>query len=380
MKLKEILENKIKINEELNEITMTDTLSRDDYLELKKYLEIIGGNYATSGKKFIFNTNPKPLVESFIATEIMPLKNPTAFFPTPIKIVEEMVRISDFDCLPSDEEYQNKYRILEPSGGVGGIADVIKKYAPFSKLDVIEILDVNQEVLRQKGYNPICMDFMDYNSDFSINYDYILMNPPYQGRTYIKHIKHAYNMLNERGILVAVIPTSFISNGDKLSKWLFNKIAELGEIYHNEENSFIEQGTKVDTCIIYINKEVQSWRLQEYQGCKNYWTWQVWLSLYTSGDFYNSLEKLKEDKHTKDKLKAMILRELDAYRSNYCYFSYRYIDDYVEKIYEYYCYIKEELKNYYKEEVIETITEKKVSVAPIYEQAQIEAFKKGLLF
>lgn len=119
MKLKEILQEKIKINQEHNEVYMLNELSREDYLELKHYLELIGGKYTPSGKKFVFNTNPKPFIDTYLLTEKMPIKNPTAFFPTPKELVLEMFRISDFDCLPLDEEYQSKYRVLEPSAGVG---------------------------------------------------------------------------------------------------------------------------------------------------------------------------------------------------------------------------------------------------------------------
>lgn len=95
-----------------------------------------------------------------------------------------MLKISDFDCLIQDEYYQSKYKVLEPSGGVGGISDLIKEAAPYVQLDVIEILDTNQEVLKQKGYSPICMDFMDYNINYSTQYDYIFMNPLIR----VKHI------------------------------------------------------------------------------------------------------------------------------------------------------------------------------------------------
>ncbi len=376
--LKETLLKHISINEEKNEISITSELDRDDYLELKHYFELIEGEYKSKGKKFVFRTNPKPFIEAYLKTEIMPKKNPTAFFPTPSVIVKEMFRLSDFDCLPVDEEYQSKYKVLEPSAGVAGIADLIKEVAPFVQLDVIEILDVNQEVLRQKGYEPICMDFMNYNTDYSIRYDYVIMNPPYQGKTFIKHIKHAFNMLNERGILTAVIPTSFLNQNDKESLWLYEKVVQLGEVYHNPKGSFKEQGTNVDTCIIYINKELESWRTKEYQGCVNYWTWQVWLSLYSSGDVYTYLEKLKHDKNTKTKIKELILRELNEYKKDYIYFSYEYIDLYVEKLYQHYCYIVEDLNN---EEIVAVEHKEEISSLPfVYDDVVLNTFATGKLF
>lgn len=341
--LKEILKELIAIDEINFEIKMKANLSRSDYMELKHFLELLDGVYKTSGKKFVFKTNPKPLIDGYLKTGIMPKNNPTAFFPTPRVIVDDMIKLSDFNCLPNDEEYQSKFRALEPSGGVGGIADVIKEVAPFVQLDVVEILDINQEVLRQKGYEPICMDFMDYNLDYSIKYNYVLMNPPYQGKTFIKHIQHAFNMLESDGILAAVIPSSFLTQNDTLSKWLYEKVTQIGEVSHNPKNSFKDEGTNVDTCIIYLNKGFESWRSKEYNGCNNYWTWQVWLSLYTSGEVYCFLESLENDEQTKEKIKNMILNELEKYKKQYIYFSYEYLDDYVEKLYQHYCYMQEEL-------------------------------------
>ncbi len=373
--LKEILENNITINEDCFEVTMNKQLSREQYETLKHYFDLIEGEYKTSGKKFVFKTNPKPFINAYIATGIMPIKNPTAFFPTPLGIVEDMIRISSFDCLPTDKEYQSKYKVLEPSGGVGGISDEIRKVAPYAQLDVIELLDVNQEVLRQKGYDPICMDFMNYNTDYSTKYDYVLMNPPYQGKTFIKHIKHAYKMLNDRGILAAVIPTSFLTQDDKLSTWLYEKVTQLGEIYHNPKGSFKEQGTMVDTCIIYINKEYREWRKKEYQGCNNYWTWQVWISLYSSGSVYNELEKMKYNSETKLRIKDLILNKLDKYKKEYIYFSYEHLDFYVEKLYEHYCYIHED-----EMQITEDAPVDNIITTSLYDEVSLHAFSTGKLF
>lgn len=388
--LKEILENHINVDEVKNEITMKTELSRDAYLELKSYIEIIQGEYKTSGKKFVFQINPRPLIDAYLKSGIMPKKNPTAFFPTPTNIVKDMLRLSDFDYLPTDKEFQSRYRVLEPSGGVGGIASLIKDVAPHVQLDIVEILDVNQEVLRQKGYEPICMDFMEYNNDFSIKYDYVVMNPPYQGKTYIKHIKRAYDMLDCKGILVAVIPTSFLQQDDKESLWLYEKVVQTGEVYHNPKGSFKEQGTNVDTCIICINKENESSRAREYQGCANFWTWQIWISLYTDGDVYDFLSNLKDDKDVKVKIKNLIIKKINNLKRNQMYYSYDHLDSCVEKLYEHFQYIKEEnleyelLQNkeeYTYEDIKEDIACIKTPSIPfMYDDVVLSAFASGKLF
>lgn len=377
--LKNTLLNCISINEEKFELTITSNLSREDYLELKSYLQLIEGKYQTSGKKFVFKINPKPLINAYIKTEIMPKKNPTAFFPTPSNLVRDMFIISDFLNIPNDKEYQSKLKVLEPSAGVAGIADLIREITPYVQLDIVEILDINQEILRQKGYEPICIDFMKYNIDLSIKYNYIVMNPPFQGKTYIKHIKHAYDMLNELGTLVAIVPTSFLNQDDKESLWLYEKVSQIGEIQHNSKGSFKEQGTNIDTCIICINKYLENWRKNEYQGCKNYWTWQVWLSLYCSQNTHNYFEKLEHNSEIKESIKQYILQRLDDYKKEYIYYSYEHIHLYVEKLYEFYCEMNDDLKD--EDEFMIEEDKEEVSIAPsIYDEVILNTFASGKLF
>lgn len=417
--LKNTLLNHIKIDEKTFEINIETELSRSDYLELKNYIEIIGGQYQKKQKNFIFKMNPKAFVDSFILTENMPIKNPTAFFPTPKELVLEMFRLSDLIDIPLEEEYQSRYSILEPSVGIGGISDLIMEQFPFVNLDVVEILDTNQEVLRQKGYDPICMDFLNYNNNYAKKYDYIMMNPPFQGRTFLKHVEHAFNMLSDKGTLCAILPTSFISSDDLKSKWLLETIAKLGNIYNNPLNSFREQGTNVDTCTIVIDKSTLIWRNKEYQQSKNWWTFNACLTFLNTYEFSTSLDELIPSLDNKKNLKELILLELASLKENGFYYPYEFIDDYVDEIFENYCenhnlgkYSEEDevfreseedevfreyeefkklenLREFYEMNEFEEFKEIQIPLEPIqkseknnciYSEAQIEAFNKGSLF
>lgn len=420
--LKNTLLNHIKIDEKTFEINIETELSRSDYLELKNYIEIVGGQYQKKQKNFIFKINPKSFIDAFILTENMPIKNPTAFFPTPKELVLEMFRLSDLIDIPLEEEYQSRYSILEPSVGIGGISDLIKEQFPFVNLDVVEILDTNQEVLRQKGYDPICMDFLNYNNDYSKKYDYIMMNPPFQGKTHLKHVEHAFNMLSDKGTLCAILPTSFISHNDEKSKWLLETIAKLGNLYRNPSKSFIEVGTNVDTCIIVIDKSTLTWRTKEYMQSKNWWTYNACLTFQNTYSFATSLNELIPSLDNKKNLKELILLELVSLNAQGFYYPYEFIDDYVDEIFEDYCEIHslgkyseddeifreseddeifieyeefKKLENLYEmrefnefeefEEIqipLEPILQKseKNDYKEIYSEAQIEAFNKGSLF
>lgn len=91
-------------------------------------------------------------------------------------------------------------KILEPSAGIGNIVDQLKQYS--NNIDVCEYQYSYAELLKLKGYNIICNDFMkcdNYNT-----YDKIVMNPPFSKNQDTQHVKQAYKCLKNNGKLVAI--------------------------------------------------------------------------------------------------------------------------------------------------------------------------------
>lgn len=338
MNLKDILQNKIEIDTDLNEVAMPISLDRQEYLELKKFFNLFGGEYNKKSKKFDFNMNPKPIIYNFINNGIVPEKNPTSFYPTPSTLVDEMFKMSDFDSFIFSEEIQSKFSCLEPSGGVGGIAKKIREIAPYIKLDVVEILRENQLVLKDEGFNPICQDFLEYNKDYSKKYDLIFMNPPFNKNEYIKHIEHAFNMLSSIGKLTAIVPVSFLKNSDKLSKWLYETVTLYGDVEINQENYFKEQKVNIKTCIIHIDKRNEKSLYRPVSCCKNFHVYKVWLSLYSCSKFNNFITNLKYSKDMKEKIITYIKEELDHLKNQNIFYPYSYLDDYADKAFIEWCY------------------------------------------
>lgn len=66
---------------------------------------------------------------------------------------------------------------------------------------------------------------------------------------------------------------------------------------------------------------------------------------------------------------------LDKYKKQSIYFSYKYIDDYVEKLYEHYCYIHEDS---FEKNELEIISN--VGTYELYDQVQLGIFQQGTLF
>jgi type I restriction-modification system DNA methylase subunit len=141
-------------------------------------------------------------------------------------------------------------RVLEPSAGIGNIADQIKKTT--NNLDVVEYMNHFSELLRLKGHNVVGNDFLEYETDDK--YDAIIMNPPFSDEQ--NHIKHAYDLLKNDGILVSISSPHWTFANDKNSvefrQWLEN------ETYFTEDlKSGTFEMTGVASKIIVIKKHIQ---------------------------------------------------------------------------------------------------------------------------
>ena len=123
------------------------------------------------------------------------------FFPTPESVADEMVAAADI---------QPGMRVLEPSAGMGHIAERIR--ASEVEPDVGEFSADRRELLEAKGFNVVARDFMGLTEG---GYDRILMNPPFSDGRDIQHVRHAYDLLKPGGRLVAIIGESAFFNQNK---------------------------------------------------------------------------------------------------------------------------------------------------------------------
>jgi hypothetical protein len=162
---------------------------------------------------------------------------------TPSEIALQMIELAEID---------NNSRVLEPSAGIGNIADQIKKFC--NNVDVCEQMYSYQELLKLKGYNIVGSDFLQYNN--YNYYDCVIMNPPFSQETI--HIKHAFDMLKAGGKLIAISSPHWTFANDKGSKefreW-FNEMG--GEIAEELESGTFEM-TGARSNIIVITKESET--------------------------------------------------------------------------------------------------------------------------
>lgn len=277
-------------------------LSPETYEEIADVLKRLGGRWRSAGKaaddgvprgRFVFEHDPRPLLEAVIQSGCKPAKNPTAYFPTPPDVVKAMLEMAGVDLL----RFAPEARILEPSAGSGAIADALRESSPGACLDTVEILPINAAVLRAKGHVVHEMDFLQFEADAS--YDAVLMNPPFSlpgdPLAYVTHIEHAWSMLAEHGVLVAIAPNSLLERDDDRIVALRTLIWEMGgEIAMLPRKSFAAAGTTVDTVMIFARKEDTAWKERPYEG---YPSWHAWSAdLYASNDHecYQQKERIWE--------------------------------------------------------------------------------------
>lgn len=216
-------------------------LDRKIYIKVNKCLESIGGSWNRKVKGHVFNDDPAELFDNLMLTgELTNWKKEFQFFETPNDIVVDMIDLA---------EIQDNYMVLEPSAGLGAIADQISIK---SRIVCCELNSINKSKLKEKGYRVAADDFLQYNQD---GFDRIVMNPPFSLQQDISHILHAWDLLRADGILVSIVSESPFFRENKKSvefrNWLEENNAEIIKL---DVGAFKESGTMVKTRMIKVVK------------------------------------------------------------------------------------------------------------------------------
>lgn len=172
------------------------------------------------------------------------------FFPTPKAVVEKMVDMA---------QIQPNQKVLEPSAGWGHIADTIKEQG--LNVDTVELSPSRRELLELKGHNVVGEDFLKFNPNEK--YDRIIMNPPFSDRRDADHIYHAFDQLNDGGVMVAIAGEGLFFGKDKKAKefrdWIEENNAEVEDLPAGTFNdSSLPVNTSVKSRLVKIEKTADS--------------------------------------------------------------------------------------------------------------------------
>lgn len=161
------------------------------------------------------------------------------YFPTPPKVVARMLELAELDT-------DDPLLILEPSAGKGNIADALVEYRDRQHLvDVVEWSPLLRRILELKSHDLVGNDFMEYNgvrpSGVKVEYDRIVMNPPFEKSQDIDHVVHAVEMVKSGGIVVAIMSEGVFFRQGKTEKqfrsWLEGRDHEVEKL---PDRAFLE--------------------------------------------------------------------------------------------------------------------------------------------
>lgn len=165
-------------------------------------LAVLGGVQWRDGT-FVFDYPVSPVLREVAASGMLPDQRAHQYYPTPRELAERVVAAA---------EIEPHHTVLEPSAGQGAIAELL----PISAT-LLEISDLHCEILRAKGRDPIRADFLRWSP--GRRFDRIVMNPPFAGGAWDRHLEHAAELVAAGGRIVAVLPAGAPARRGLLPGW-----------------------------------------------------------------------------------------------------------------------------------------------------------------
>ena len=235
-----------------NNVRITAQLDRKLYLAVNKVLDRIGGKWNKKAKAHVFDMDPTERLEVVINSGVLDPKVKTGYFPTPAVIVDRMIELADLD---------SGQLILEPSAGQGHISDEICKHIGLHTHEIMicETLPENIHILREKEYVVEELEFLAMAVECHENkleFDRIVMNPPFERQNDISHVTTAYSLLAPGGILVTIMSAGVLFRENKKTVDFRDNIMEQNVTYLDRlpAGAFKESGTMVNTILLRLEK------------------------------------------------------------------------------------------------------------------------------
>jgi hypothetical protein len=260
-----VLRHKLRI--EGLAVKLTEQLDRALYEEMDEVLTRLGGTYIQGSRIHEFPYDPGPHIEAVLACGAMPEKNPLSFFYTTPPVLEAIRWILDQERNDAmhrlyywQEDRARPMRILEPSAGLGHMAELARDLFPKATIECCELDPYRRSVLVAKGFRVVAEDFLHYRPQQP--YDVVLINPPFslgsESDTYIQHIWRAMEMLadEEESTLIALAPNGFTFDARPRFSEFFTFALEHGVLERLPADAFKESGTTVQTVLLWLGKRL----------------------------------------------------------------------------------------------------------------------------
>ncbi len=222
----------------------------DCYPQLKKVVMHLGGTWK-GGKiaGFQFTEDPKPLIEAALGEgKVVNHQQTTQFFPTPRRLAHYMASML---------ELNEKSRVLEPSAGEGAlISAVLDEYSDLSPIHFFELEPKRVNHIKRTFGDKVCFvgnDFLAFTKA-NLAFDRIIMNPPFSGGQDIKHVTHAFSLLEPGGKLVSITFPGWLTHKTSAASEFRHLVERNGYHEEIEAGTFSEAGTDIETLLVVMDK------------------------------------------------------------------------------------------------------------------------------
>lgn len=228
-------------------LTIGSALSRSEYQEVNKFLELSGAKWNRKSKRHLFQPGGREKLESLLEDgEIRDDKKHFQAFYTPKELARELAEIADI---------RPQMVCLEPSVGHGAIYEAVKAAQPFAAVVAIDANPDVLPVLKAKGLGCMTADFLECEPKDFASFDRVIMNPPFTKDQDIQHVRHAFEFLREGGRLVALMSPGFTFGESKIRREFREFVEEHGRVVREvEAGAFKDSGTDIRTVIVELVK------------------------------------------------------------------------------------------------------------------------------
>lgn len=158
------------------------------------------------------------------------------YYPTPAAVVKRIL---------ADHNWRGK-RVLEPSCGCGRFMDVLRSEG--ASVFGIEVDAGRVAECEAKGHKVMRWNFLEVQPNAGTgmaDFDAVVMNPPFYGRHYAKHIRHAMRFVKSGGVLVSILPAT--------ARYDHVELNDLNVLWQDlPTGAFSESGTNIATTVATI--------------------------------------------------------------------------------------------------------------------------------
>lgn len=178
----------------------------------------------------------KPQASTAVAKDLQ-------FYWSPKAVIEAALDAVGIYAPRYADDRKYEYRVLEPSCGDGRIMDELRTRG--CRAFGIEVHVGRAAEARAKGHAVLTGNFLEQPA--RPDFDFVVMNPPFYGRHYVKHVRHALKFLKPGGLLVSILPaTAHYDHKELDGRWTDLPVG-----------SFSEAGTNVPTGLLVIRKQAE---------------------------------------------------------------------------------------------------------------------------